>query len=90
MVLPTLITWALSKLPPEVRGRGTGAWQGSFFFGQFASPLIILGLIRISGSLSSAVLTYAVACGLAAAVAAVLLFRDSATSGNGQIEAGQP
>jgi MFS family permease len=90
MVLPTLITWALSKLPPEVRGRGTGAWQGSFFFGQFASPLIILGLIRISGSLSSAVLTYAVACALAAAVALVLLFRDSATSGKGQIEAGQP
>ena len=88
MVLPTLITWALSKLPPEVRGRGTGAWQGSFFFGQFASPLIILGLIRISGSLSSAVLIYAVACALAGAVAVVLLFRDSATSGNGQIETG--
>jgi MFS family permease len=89
MVLPTLITWALSKLPPEVRGRGTGAWQGSFFFGQFASPLIILGLIRVSGSLSYAVLTYAVLCALAGAVAVVLLFRTSAASSNGQIEGGK-
>jgi MFS family permease len=80
MVLPTLITWALSKLPPEVRGRGTGAWQGSFFFGQFVSPLIILGLIRISGSLSSAVLDYAVACALAGAVGLVLLLRDSSNA----------
>jgi len=78
MALPTLVTWALSKLPPEVMGVGTGAWQGSFFFGQFISPLIILGLTRISGSLSAAILIYAVACGLAAAIALAVLIRGSA------------
>ena len=27
IVLPALITWALSNLGPSVRGRGTGAWE---------------------------------------------------------------
>jgi MFS family permease len=68
IVLPALITWALSSLGPEVRGIGSGAWQAAMFFGQFASPLIILGLKYTLGGLSSAVLAYAVACAAASAI----------------------
>lgn len=36
MLLPTLLTWALSRLPFAVRGRGTGLWTATFSLGQFA------------------------------------------------------
>ena len=75
IVLPALITWALSNLGPSVRGRGTGAWQSSMFFGQFISPLIVLWLARTLGSLSSAVLAYAIACSIACLFALVFFLR---------------
>ncbi|MHB8287230.1 MAG: MFS transporter [Caulobacteraceae bacterium] len=62
-ILPTLITWALSTLPPAQRGRGTGLWMSASFFGQFLSPLVVLFLSKAMGSLDHAVLTYAVVCG---------------------------
>ncbi len=36
MLLPTLLTWAVAKLPFPVRGRGTGLWTATFSLGQFA------------------------------------------------------
>ncbi len=75
MVLPTLLTWALSKLTVEVRARGTGIWQTAMFLGQFLSPLIVLMLIGFFGSISAAVLTYGVACSVAAVLAAISCFR---------------
>lgn len=36
MLLPTLLTWAVAKLPFAVRGRGTGIWTATFSLGQFA------------------------------------------------------
>jgi MFS family permease len=78
MALPTFITWALSKLTVEVRGRGTGAWTSAMFFGQFLSPLIILALKNLSGSLAGAVLVYAIACAAVAGVAAGCCFRPAA------------
>jgi MFS family permease len=74
LVLPTLITWALSQLSFEVRGRGTGVWNTAMFLGQFLSPLIILWLKSVSGSLGGAVLVYAIACLAAAAIAAFQYF----------------
>jgi MFS family permease len=62
MILPTLITWALTTISPEQRGRGTGAWQAASFLGQFLSPLIILALKRLAGSLSAAIMVYAIIC----------------------------
>jgi MFS family permease len=69
MILPTLTVWTLSKLTLEVRARGAGIWQASFFLGQFASPLIILGLKNLSGSESNAILIYAVFMTVSAAAA---------------------
>jgi MFS family permease len=68
MILPTMITWALSTLAPERRGKGTGAWQAASFLGQFLSPLAILALRGLTGSLSAAIVVYAAACGLLGAV----------------------
>jgi MFS family permease len=64
MILPTMITWALSTLAPQKRGKGTGAWQAASFLGQFLSPLAVLALKGLTGSLSAAIVVYAVACGL--------------------------
>jgi MFS family permease len=75
LVLPTLVTWALSKLPLHVRGRGTGAWQSSFALGQFASPLVVLGLAHLLGGRIHAVLAYACACGLSALISAAAALR---------------
>ncbi len=36
MLLPTLLTWAVARLPFAVRGRGTGVWTATFSLGQFA------------------------------------------------------
>ena len=75
LALPTLMSWALSTLPARVRGRGTGAWQSAFAFGQFASPLLILGLAHMLGGRSHAVMAYAWACAVSAVAALVLMLK---------------
>ena len=79
MVLPTLLTWALSKLTREVRARGTGIWQTAMFLGQFLSPLIVLLLKNVFGSISGAVLSYGVACSVAAVLAGIFCFRSGSS-----------
>lgn len=69
MILPTLVTWAITTLPAAQRGTGTGLWMAASFLGQFLSPLAVLGLRHLTGSLSSAILVYAVACALSALIA---------------------
>jgi MFS family permease len=41
MILPTLLTWAVRGLAFEIRGRGTGLWQGTFSVGQFLSGIVV-------------------------------------------------
>ncbi|MEU9343823.1 MFS transporter [Streptomyces sp. NPDC048278] len=69
LLLPTLLTWALSTLRYEERGRGTGLWTASFSYGQFFCPLIVLGLSAALTGLSSAI----VLIGALALVAATVL-----------------
>ncbi|MEU2916421.1 MFS transporter [Streptomyces massasporeus] len=45
IMLPSLLTLAMSKLNFADRGRGTGLWTGSFFLGQFLCPLVALGSV---------------------------------------------
>lgn len=44
ILLIGLINWAMALLPLEVRGRGTGGFMASVFFGEFLSPLVVIGL----------------------------------------------
>lgn len=41
MCYPAVLAWALSRFPPEYRGRGVGVWSGSFYVGSFVSGLVI-------------------------------------------------
>ena len=68
MILPTLLTWAVCGLAFDVRGRGTGVWQGTFSVGQFVSGVVITFVAERAGGLLPAF----VMLGTAALIAALL------------------
>jgi MFS family permease len=70
MLLPTMLTWVMSVLPDNVRGRGTGFWTGVFFFGQFAAPIAVAALQSKLGTLESVLMLIAVLSMVAAGIAA--------------------
>ncbi|WP_217555450.1 MFS transporter [Streptomyces sp. GbtcB6] len=55
MLLPALLTSAMSRLAYEDRGRGTGLWMAAFFGGEFVCPLVLLAGESAVGSLAGAV-----------------------------------
>jgi MFS family permease len=55
MLLPALLTSAMSRLAFEDRGRGTGLWMAAFFGGEFVCPLVLLAVESGVGSLAGAV-----------------------------------
>ncbi|WP_105968104.1 MFS transporter [Streptomyces geranii] len=67
IMLPSLLTLALSKLDYADRGRGTGLWTGTFFIGQFICPFVVLALQSAVGSLEGAMGVLALAGALGAA-----------------------
>jgi MFS family permease len=75
LLLPTLVTWAVRPLPFAWRGRGTGAWQGSFALGQFLSGLVTTWLAQRVGGLASAFFVLGVLSLIGACLAALLYVR---------------
>jgi MFS family permease len=75
MAVPVLIAWAQNQMPLAHRGRGMGVWTATFFFGQFASPLI-LGLIRGPEGTTQSVFFIAGIAGVIGGVLVALLLRD--------------
>lgn len=73
ITLPALLTWAMRGLPFELRGRGTGIWQGVFSVGQFFMPLVVTVISKWVGGLLEALVVVGVAA-LAAAAAAFIAF----------------
>ncbi|MFD1547284.1 MFS transporter [Nonomuraea guangzhouensis] len=67
IMLPSLLTLAMSKLRYADRGRGTGLWTGSFFLGQFICPLVVLALTSAVGTLANALGVLALAGAVATA-----------------------
>ncbi|WP_430379579.1 MFS transporter [Streptomyces sp. B1-3] len=55
MLLPALLTSAMSRLAFEDRGRGTGLWTAAFFGGEFVCPLVLLAGESAVGTLAGAV-----------------------------------
>ncbi len=45
MLLPTLLTWAVARLPFAIRGRGTGIWNATFALSQFACAAVAIPII---------------------------------------------
>lgn len=74
MILPTIVSWGLRDIPAAIRGKATGTLMACNFFGQFLSPFAIVWLKGLTGSLSSAVLCYAIAC-IASGLLAVTFIR---------------
>ncbi|MGI5459129.1 MFS transporter [Streptomyces sp. CA-249302] len=70
MLLPALLTSAMSRLAFEDRGRGTGLWMAAFFGGEFVCPLILLALESAVGTLAGAVGVLGLATALVAGVLA--------------------
>ncbi|MET9377360.1 MFS transporter [Streptomyces sp. NPDC002992] len=70
MLLPSLVTRAMSRLEFADRGRGMGLWTAAFFLGEFLCPLVLLAGKEPAGSLASAVALLGV---LTVAVSAALL-----------------
>jgi len=66
LILPSLLTWALSSLSFEQRGRGTGVWTSAFFIGQFVCPLVVLALTGALGGLGTALVVLGVVSVIAA------------------------
>lgn len=52
-ILPTFLTWLMTMLELAIRGRGTGWWQGAFFFGQFIAPIFAVALSGMLGGLEN-------------------------------------
>ncbi|HLL65699.1 MAG TPA: MFS transporter [Micromonosporaceae bacterium] len=77
LLLPTLLTWALSTLNGEQRGRGTGLWNGCLFIGQFICPIVVLAIGGVTGGMGPALVIIGV-LSIVLAVAARPLARRSA------------
>ena len=67
ILLPALLTSAMSRLAFEDRGRGTGLWMAAFFGGEFVCPLALLAAESAVGSLAGAVGVLGLAAALVAA-----------------------
>ncbi|GGS94723.1 MFS transporter [Planobispora rosea] len=73
LLLPTLLTWAVNRLPFAQRGRGTGLWTGALFLGEFLSPLLVSALAAVTGGLGLSLAVIGVASLVLAALVATVL-----------------
>jgi MFS family permease len=80
VLLPSMITWALSGVRFEERGRSTGWFNAAFFFGQFLTPLLIGGLVAAVGGLPLAVGVVGLACAVVALALGLRLRRQAPAS----------
>jgi sugar phosphate permease len=68
--LPTFLTTAMRLLPARKRGVGVGIWESSFWMGQFLSPVLVVPMTSLTGTLPHAI---AVCSGAAGAFLLLLL-----------------
>ena len=78
MLLPALLTSAMSRLAFEDRGRGTGLWTAAFFGGEFVCPLVLLAGESAVGTLAGAVGVLGLATALVSAGLYVARHRSGA------------
>jgi MFS family permease len=76
MILPTLLTWAMSRLSFQVRGVGTGVWQSVFAFGQFATGIVFA---FISKTMNFGIVPTFMVLGIGSLIAAALALLASLT-----------
>ncbi len=71
LALPTLLTWAATRLGKAHTGKAVGAWNTAFFLGQFLSPISVIVITTKSGGTSNMLLGFAIACAVALLMAVV-------------------
>lgn len=55
LMMPTLLTWIMSQVDFQQRGRAAGGFTAMFFAGEFASPLVVLAITSaVIGALPAA------------------------------------
>ncbi|WP_137130912.1 MFS transporter [Rhizobium sp. FY34] len=74
-ILPAVVSEILRHLPFELRGRGTGRWQTSYFAGSFGGPLIVLGITSLTGALESTLIVMALVSLASALASLVALYK---------------
>lgn len=72
LLLVNTNAWFLSKVPPSKRGKASGILTSSFFFGQFASPLIFQPIVAHSDIQT----LFLIISMVALATSIILLFRS--------------
>nr|WP_295707746.1 MFS transporter [uncultured Halomonas sp.] len=70
--MPNTTTWLMRITPQRVRGRVFGGFTSTFFFGQFASPVVVAPAVIWLESLRNVFTGMAVVCGLLAVVLIIL------------------
>lgn len=75
ILLPTLVVFAMSQLPFEMRGRGTGIFMMGWWLGQPLSTQIAAVLKERTGSLAAAMQVLGIVCLIAVAVALISFSR---------------
>lgn len=83
VLVPSLLTWAVSKLAPARLGIGTGAWQSALFLGQFLTPLVVGTLVAVSQNLQQSVGLFGLAAA-AATACSLLLYRSRPSTGSAE------
>jgi MFS family permease len=72
MLLPAMVVWAMSRLPFEVRGRGTGLFMMGWWLGQPLSTVLAQGVRgAMSNNLLAALQLFGILCLVAAAISLV-------------------
>ncbi len=69
MAMPLLQTWIMARLPVSQSGRGSGGFMGSFFMGNFISPILIAMLGGALGGLVPVVGAFALFCAVVTVIA---------------------
>jgi MFS family permease len=82
LLLPSMLTIAMSKLEFADRGRGTGLWTATFFIGQFLCPLVLLAVSSAVSGLAAAVGLLGVATIVMAAGLALTARRRAPSGGD--------
>lgn len=82
LLLPSMLTMAMSKLEFADRGRGTGLWTAAFFAGQFLCPLVLLAVSGAVSGLATAVGLLGVATIVMAAGLALTARRRAPSGGD--------
>ncbi|CAL9373429.1 hypothetical protein SUDANB105_00910 [Streptomyces sp. enrichment culture] len=90
LLLPSLLTLAMSRLDFADRGRGTGLWTSAFFFGEFVCPLVLLGGQGALGALATSVGLLGLVTALVAAVLLPLTATRRARAADPAVDAGGP